>query len=104
MRELEGVRDQGSPTQQAAPKTWSLAGWRHLQASRIDCLSGGVAGGLLLTFSAAIRALAAPLPCSRCISRALSIGMEICMSSLPACWVGWRSCAACPSRASMHMT
>ena len=53
MRELEGVRDQGSPTQQAAPKTWSLAGWRHLEASArrgrcflaAGCLQAGSAVG-----------------------------------------------------------
>ncbi len=31
MRELEGVEDEGSPTQQAAPNTWSLAAWQRLE-------------------------------------------------------------------------
>lgn len=31
MRELEGVLDEGSPTQQVAATTWSLATWHHLE-------------------------------------------------------------------------
>ncbi|PRW58046.1 integrase family [Chlorella sorokiniana] len=36
MSELEGVMDDGSPTQQAAAKSWSLATWQHLESLLLE--------------------------------------------------------------------